>query len=61
MISWEKIQGYIRRKWTKIRLQPIRVFCFHQVSEQFDASTMWECDWTQIEQFKRNILRLKEQ
>ena len=45
----------------KLRLQPIRVFCFHQVSESFDASTMWECDWTQINQFKHNILRLKEQ
>ncbi len=45
----------------KLRLQPIRVFCFHQVSEHFDASTMWECDWTQIDQFKQNILNLKEQ
>ena len=49
----------LRRKLIKLRLQPIRVFCFHQVSEQFDASTMWECDWTQIDQFKRNVLCLK--
>ncbi len=50
-----------KKKLMKLRLQPIRVFCFHQVSETFDASTMWECDWTQINQFKRNILRLKGQ
>ncbi len=45
----------------KLRLQPIRVFCFHQVSNTFDASTMYSSDWTQIDQFKSNILRLKEQ
>ena len=45
----------------KLRLQPIRVFCFHQVSNTFDASSMYQGDWTQIEQFERNILRLKEQ
>lgn len=50
----------IQRRLLKLRLQPIRVFCFHQVSEHFDASTMWECDWTQIDQFKQNILHLKE-
>lgn len=54
---WHKI----KRRWIKLRLQPIRVFCFHQVSETFDASTMWECDWTQMDQFKLNILHLKEQ
>ena len=51
----------IKRKWIKIRLQPIRVFCFHQVSETFDASTMYPEDWTQIDQFKRNIEQLKKQ
>ena len=45
----------------KLRLQPIRVFCFHQVSNTFEASSMYQGDWTQIEQFERNILRLKEQ
>lgn len=51
----------IRRKWMRLRLQPIRVFCFHQVSETFDASTMYPEDWTQIDQFKRNIEQLKKQ
>ena len=49
----------IRRTWAKLRLQSIRVFCFHQVSDEYNPLTMWECDWTQIDQFKRNILRLK--
>lgn len=51
----------IQKKLMKLRLRPIRVFCFHQVSETFDDSTMWECDWTQTELFKRNIQSLKEQ
>lgn len=49
----------IRHKVNKILCQPIRVFCFHQVSAEFDASTMWEADWTEIEQFQRNIVKLK--
>lgn len=56
----KKIWHKIVRKWSKLRLQSIRVFCFHQVSQTFDPTTMWECDWTQIDQFKCNILRLKE-
>jgi len=49
----------IRRKLIKLRLQPIGVFCFHQVSEVYAPLTMWECDWTQIDQFKSSILSLK--
>lgn len=61
MTGIRKIVSRICRKWMKMRLQPIRVFCFHQTSETFDTNTMYFGDWTQIEQFKRNILRLKEQ
>lgn len=43
------------------RLQPIRVFCLHHVSDKYNPLTMWECDWTQTELFKRNILNLKRQ
>lgn len=59
MMSIPKFCMKIRRKLLKIRLQPIRVFCFHQVSEIFKPDTMWKCDWTQIEQFKSDILKLK--
>lgn len=51
----------IQRKWIKLRLQPIRVYCLHHVSDEYNPLTMWECDWTQTELFKRNILRLKSQ
>lgn len=51
----------IRRKLVKLRLQPIRVFCFHHVSDEYDPLTMWECDWTRTELLKRNIQNLKEQ
>ena len=57
----DKLIYKIKRRWMKLCLQPIRVFCFHQVSKTFDASTMYLSDWTQIDQFKSNILRLKEQ
>lgn len=50
----------IKRKLVKMRLQPIRVFCFHHVSEEYNPLTMWECDWTQMGKFKDYVLRLKE-
>ena len=50
---------WMNRQWVKIRLRPIRVYVFHQVSDMFDESTMWKCDWTQTEQFRLNILNLK--
>lgn len=43
-----------------MRLQPIRVFCFHHVSEKYDPLTMWECDWMPLEKFKHTILQMKE-
>lgn len=55
-----KVMNQIWRMWMKLRLQPIRVFCFHQVSDEYNPLTMWECDWTQTELFKRNIQNLKE-
>lgn len=51
----------IKRKWIKIRLQPIRVFCFHQTSEVFDASTMWKCDWISTNDFKTKINHLQKE
>ena len=44
----------------RMRLHPIHVFVFHQVSNVFEPETMWECDWTQTEAFKKNVLALKE-
>ncbi len=50
----------IKRRWTRLRLRPIRVFGFHHVSATFEPETMWECDWTQTETFKQNVLALKK-
>lgn len=57
MNVWHKICTRCK----KLRLQPIRVFCFHQTSEKYDALRMWKCDWTQIDQLRNNLLNLKKQ
>ena len=49
----------IKRKWRKFRLQPIRVFCLHHVSDLFDANTMYEVDWMQTDAFQKEIRQLK--
>ena len=46
----------IKRKLTKMRLQPIRVYCMHHVSAEFDADSMNRGDWMQIEEFKQKVL-----
>lgn len=51
----------VLRKWMKIRLQPIRVFCLHHVCKQFDADSMYPCDWMDIDVFKEKIIDLQKQ
>ena len=41
-----------KRKMLHLRLQPIRVFCFHIVSDAFNKETMWDCDWMSTAGFK---------
>lgn len=60
MSKLTEILAKIRRKWTKIRLQPIRVFCLHHVCAEFDAETMVACDWMQIDEFKKKIIALRQ-
>ena len=50
----------LKNHWARICLHPIQVYVFHQVSDVFEPETMWECDWTQTEVFKRCILALKK-
>lgn len=50
----------IKTKWIKLRWQPIRVFVFHHVSDVRDPLVCQEPDWTQLDQFKRNIEHLKQ-
>ena len=45
----------------KMRLQPIRVLCFHHVSEEFDPTTMWEEDWIQLSTLKQMLLQLRNE
>lgn len=49
---------WIKNRLHRMFLRPIKVFVFHQVSDVFEPDTMWECDWTQTELFKRNIAAL---
>lgn len=52
---------HIQNKLMKLRLQPIHIFAFHHVSETLDPLVCQEGDWTQMEQFKRNIEKLQTQ
>lgn len=54
-----KLLKKIRRKWMKLRLQPICVFCLHHVCEQFDAEAMYPCDWMALDEFKLKINALR--
>lgn len=55
------IRERILWKLTRLRLQPIRVFCFHHVSDERDPLVCIEEDWTQTDQFKQNILKLQSE
>lgn len=44
----------------KLRLQPIRVFCFHQVSENFEPNVCCKPDWMALSDFKRQIQVIRE-
>ncbi len=54
-----KVLDKICRNLRKLRLQPIQVYVFHQVSNEWDSLRAWECDWTQIDVFKEKLLSLK--
>ena len=51
----------IQRKWLKLRLHPIHVFCLHHVCEQFDAEAMYPCDWMALDEFKKKVNELRNQ
>ncbi len=50
----------IQRKWIKILLQPIRVYCFHHVCAEFDSESMNACDWMQIDEFKQKVQKMQQ-
>lgn len=45
----------------KLRLQPVRVLCFHHVTEEYDASYMKPCDWRQLSVFQADIERMRQE
>ena len=58
-----KFKGVIynlQRKWMKLRLQPIRVYCFHHVCAEFDSESMNACDWMQIDEFKQKVQKMQQ-
>lgn len=55
------IRNYIskvKRFFLHLRLRPIRVLLFHQVSDTFDESTMKKGDWTNIDEMKAYLMQL---
>lgn len=51
----KKLINKFKRRWVRLWYQPIRVFVFHHVSDERDMLVCQEPDWTQLDQFKRNI------
>lgn len=45
----------------KIRLQPIRVFCFHHVSEEYDPLLCGIEDWIQTDELKSKLKKIQKQ
>ena len=60
MNIFTKIWTKIKRKWMKLRLQPIRVFCLHHVCETYDADVMNACDWIALDVFKIKVQTLQQ-
>lgn len=56
----DKLIHRIKRKLLKLRFQPIHVYCFHHVSDTYDASYMWECDWVNTDVLKKFIIDLQQ-
>lgn len=50
----------LKKRWTRLWIKPVHVFCFHQVSDEFEPDTMNEGDWMQTESFKRSVSSLKK-
>lgn len=59
-MNFRQLAKKLCRKVRNIFLKPIPVFCFHQVSDEYDPLTTWKCDWTQTDVFKRNVDALKK-
>ena len=54
---YQKVHHY----WIRLRLKPVSVFLFHHVSEIRNPLVSAKSDWTQTEQFKKNICQLQKE
>ena len=55
-----RLLSKIVRRLTPLWCNPIEVFCFHKVSDTYQPEYGGIDDWTQTEQFKRNILAMSK-
>lgn len=53
------LSSKIRRLYKRLHYRPIRVFVFHHVSDVRDPLVSGEHDWSNTEQFKLNIQKLR--
>lgn len=59
-MNFVSLKGKMDRRIMRLRLRPIRVFCFHHVSDVFEPDTMLEKDWMRTDVFKQRIVALKK-
>lgn len=55
-----EIRDRIQHRLTTWRFEPIRIFCFHQVSDTFDDTYMKPIDWLSVETLKRFVGDMQE-
>lgn len=55
----KKLLNKAYRRIIRLFYQPIRVFCFHHVCEEYDENSMYLCDWMSICEFKDKINSLR--
>ena len=61
MQKGKSLLSKIRSRFMKLRLQPIRVFCFHQVSESYDPNLYCYTDWISLHDFKSVLESIKRE
>lgn len=59
MINRTNILTILNRKWTKLCIQPIHVYCMHHVCAEFCTESMNEGDWMQINTFKQKVMSMQ--
>ena len=42
----------------RLRLKPIHVYCLHHVSNEYDSSICYECDWISEDSFKKQVKQM---